>query len=49
MPYKIVYKSGRYKGNKFITNTFKTKKAASAYKRKYIGYDVGKKVKVLYY
>lgn len=49
MPFKIVYKSGRDKGIRFVTNTFKTQKKATAYKKKYAKYDVGKKIKVVHY
>jgi len=49
MPYKIVYKAGRDKGKRFVTNSFKTKKAANNYKKKYARYDVGRKIKVVYY
>ena len=49
MPYKIVYKSGRNKNKRYVTNTFKTKKLAQNYKRKYAKYDIGRKVKVVHY
>ena len=49
MPYKIVYKSGKNKGIRFVQNSFKTKKAANNYKKRYSKHDVGKKIKVVYY